>query len=192
MKTMIRAGLCGGALLAVLAGANDARAEARTHDGFYMQLGVGPGYLKSSASGLTIKGADLGYDFLLGGSPIPGLAIGGGFVADYAFSPKPSGLDFALLFAVGGFVNYHLDPSGGLHFQAFVGWGGLETKAKGGNVGGSDPTGVYIGPGVGYDFFIGDEWSFGVLGRFGYGAFKINSVKFKTMAPALLATFTFH
>ena len=188
---------------AVLFSSTAAMADPGIHDGFYMQLQGGLGYYSSSASaggaeqsysGLTIPAA-----LLLGRSAfIPGLSIGGGLIFDTAPSPgaKFNGtdpnIDFKqFLIGLVGFADYYLQPEGGLHLQAYAGWGGLETSTAGG-VGGSDPTGLILGLGAGYDFFISDEWSFGVMGRLSYGAFSINGLGFSTIAPAVVATLTYN
>ncbi len=165
------------------------------HDGFYMQMSGGFGYLRTKVDpgGGKIKGPSIPHAFLLGGTPVPGLVIGGGYIGDYVFSPSPDPLKWVLLIGLGGFVDYYLDPAGGLHFQAFIGWGGLESKIEGFGAGATnDPTGVVLALGGGYDFFISDEWSFGVMGRLGYAALKNGPVKGKTLTPAVLATLTWH
>lgn len=164
-----RAIASGAVACALFAAAPNARAEGNLHDGFYMQLGTGLGYYSVSAeaggiesgySGLTVP-----LSLMLGGSPIPGLAIGGGFMIDYAPSPGMTingrdydpGIDVSqYIIGIGPFADYYLDPKGGLHFQAFAGWGGLETSAEG-NAGGSDPTGFLMALGAGYDVWLGSE-----------------------------------
>ncbi|HSI03149.1 MAG: hypothetical protein ACAI38_25165 [Myxococcota bacterium] len=187
----------------VLCTSTVAMADPGKHDGFYMQLQGGLGYYSSSASsggfeqsysGLTIPAA-----LLLGRTAfIPGLSIGGGLIFDTAPSPgaEINGTEVSasfkqFLIGLVGFADYYLQPEGGLHLQAYAGWGGLETSTAGG-VGGSDPTGLLLGLGAGYDFFISDEWSFGVMGRLSYGAFSIGGVGFSTIAPAVVATLTYN
>lgn len=201
-KRLANALVFGGALSAMLALSPDARAEARTHDGFYLHLNAGLGYLSTSAeyrgseasySGVTIPSA-----IYLGGTVGP-VAIGGGIFADYAFSPSEeiNGTsterdDVSLtLLGIGMFADYYVDPHGGLHFQPFVGWGGLEATVDG-NSGGSDPTGLVLALGAGYDWWVADEWSIGVMGRIAYAPLSMDDVSYTTIAPALLATFTYH
>ena len=95
------------------------------------------------------------------------------------------------LIGIGVFADIYPDPQNGLHFQPFIGWGGLEASVNG-NSGGSDPTGLVLAAGAGYDWFVSDNWSIGVMGRFGYAPLKLEETSYSTIAPALLATFTYH
>lgn len=200
--TLIKSLLFSAALCAGVGLTGEAHAEAMTHDGFYLQLNAGLGYLSTSAesggnevgySGITIPST-----LLIGGTVGP-VAIGGGFFGDYAPSPSASvnGTDVELedvtmtLIGIGVFADIYPNPREGLHFQPFVGWGGLEASV-GGNSGGSDPTGLVMALGVGYDFWVGDEWSIGPMFRMAYAPLSLNDVSWNTVAPALLATFTYH
>jgi hypothetical protein len=192
--------------LMALALALPSRAEAapETHDGFYLQLNAGIGYLSSSAevgsTTATFSGVTLPSALLLGGTVGP-VVIGGGFFGDYAFSPSyevegagpavsPDDVTTTLI-GIGIFADIYPDPKKGLHFQPFVGWGGLETSVNG-DVGGSDPTGLVLAVGGGYDWFVSDNWSIGAMGRFAYAPLSLNDVSWTTIAPSLLATFTYH
>ena len=197
--TLIKSLLFGAALCAGVGLSSEARAADMTHDGFYLQLNTGLGYLSasdefdSSLSGVTIPGS-----LLIGGTVGP-VAIGGGFFGDYAPSPSASinGEDVELedvtmtLIGIGVFADIYPNPREGLHFQPFVGWGGLERSYKG-DSGGSDPTGLVLALGVGYDFWVGDEWSIGPMFRMAYAPLSIEETSVDAIAPALLATFTYH
>jgi len=185
--------------------AGSANAEPRTHDGFYLQLDVGLGYLSASADTgipqlgeITYSGVTIPSALMIGGTVGP-VVIGGGFFADYAFSPSVEAggqsqelEDVSLtLFGIGLFADFYPDPHGGLHFQPFLGFAGLEASSNG-NSGGSDPTGPVFALGVGYDFWVADEWSIGVMGRFAYAPLKLEDTSYNTIAPAVLVTFTYH
>ena len=79
----------------------------------------------------------------------------------------------------------------GLHFQPFFGWGAQEIAFKG-DVSGSDPTGMVLALGAGYDFWVGNEWSIGPMFRLAYAPMGIDDTDVTTISPALLATFTYH
>jgi hypothetical protein len=189
---------------AALAGATDALADPRMHDGFYMNLSTGLGYLSTSASvpgqDVTFAGVTIPSVFLLGGTPVKGLVIGGGLLTDYSLSPKykVNGTEVPTTSSVsqylvgfGPFVEFYPNPAEGLHFHGMVGFGALETSVNG-NAGGSDPTGFLVALGAGYDFWVGDQWSIGVLGRFAYAPLSLNGLAYTSIAPAVLATFTYH
>jgi hypothetical protein len=203
---LTRAKWCAGltALSAALLLPAVAAAAPRTHDGFYLQLDLGLGYLSTTADAgpfgeYTYSGVTIPSAIMIGGTVGP-VVIGGGLFSDYAFSPSaevnggPSQTldDVALrLIGLGVFADIYPNPNEGLHFQPFIGWGGLEATVNG-NSGGSDPTGLIIAAGVGYDFWVSDEWSIGAMGRFAYAPLKLEETSYSTIAPALLATFTYH
>ena len=182
-------------------------AGAMTHDGFYLQLGIGLGYMSTSAEYMDIEvtysGITTPTQLLIGGSPVPGLVIGGGFITDYAFSPdveiKSGGVtasgeatDVTLyVFGIGPFISFYPNPHEGLHFDALVGFGGLQASYQD-EVSSNNPSGLLLSVAAGYEFWVGDEWSIGPEFRFGYGAFSYEDIDYPTIAPALLATFTYH
>ena len=185
----------------VCALSSNAQAAPMTHDGFQLDIQAGLGYLSStaeyagvegqSASGMTMSGA-----LLMGGTVGP-VVIGGGIIVDNAFSAKvkqngnditPDGYGLLLL-GFGAYADIFLDPKEGLHFPVFLGWGGLETTN---NVGGSDPTGLVLSLGGGYNFWVSDEWSIGPLGRLTYAPLSQGDVSFGTWQFAALADIQFH
>jgi hypothetical protein len=192
------------AVAAVVSVSGHAKAEALTHDGFYLQFNAGLGYLSASLEPIPgskekLSGVTFPSSLLLGGTVGP-VVIGGGFFADHAFSPSYSlnGNDSPFvndvtmtLIGIGMFADIYPDVHKGLHFQPFVGWGGLETSVNG-NSGGSDPTGLVLAVGGGYDFFISDNWSFGGMLRIAYAPLSLNDVTYSTFSPSLLATITYH
>ncbi|HYQ43575.1 MAG TPA: hypothetical protein VER11_16450 [Polyangiaceae bacterium] len=189
------------AATAILCSSGRAEAAPYTHDGFYLQLNAGLGYMNASAEqgGITQKlyGATLPSSLLLGGTVGP-VVIGGGFFADHAFSPGASvngqkvSADYTMtLIGIGAFADIYPDVHKGLHFQPFIGWGGLERSVNG-NSGGSDPTGIVLAIGGGYDFFVSDNWSIGGMARLAYAPLKMDDVSVGVFAPSLLATFTYH
>jgi len=189
-------------------------AGARTHDGFFMRFGLNFGYGMNtesyeSSGGVTvatpdlkIKGLATGFDFLLGGTPAPGFVIGGGIVNTYSSHPSAeqgpieTELDGTLLVVnLVAFVNYYLDPHEGLNFQALGGFGVMDFVTDSGRSGGNDPTGFVLGAGVGYEFWVGNQWSIGPFGRFIYGKYSGgDGITFTEsyIYPSVGATFTLH
>jgi hypothetical protein len=186
---------------AIVATTTEASAEPRTHDGFYLQLDAGLGYVSESFgdTDVSLSGVSFPSALLIGGSLSPGLVLGGILSTDYVPSPSAGDGNTSVLFddvslyvfGIGPFVDFYPDPLSGLHFQAMLGWGGTEHSFKG-NAGGSDPTGLMLSIGAGHDWWVGDEWSIGVMGRFAYGAFSLEDTSYSTIAPAVLATFTYN
>jgi opacity protein-like surface antigen len=186
-----------------------AASAPHTHDGFYFQGNIGPGYLTTSPAAdegadidIKYSGFGVGGGLLFGGTPAPGLVIGGGTANVVALSPKitvegeESDLgdgDLTLnLSTLGVFGTYYPDPNAGLNLHLMVAYGVLSVSDSDGDDSDNNPSGVAITAGVGYDFWVAQEWSIGVLGRFTYAALSYEDVSFPTLAPALLATFTYH
>ncbi|HTA93659.1 MAG TPA: hypothetical protein VK745_28970 [Polyangiaceae bacterium] len=192
--------------------AGTASADPHTHDGFYFRGATGFGYVSSSysvsgsaltAPSATLGGVGIGFDAWFGGSPIPGLAIGGGLTGYDVPSPsaKSGGVSQSFdghltLSVVALFGDYYFDPTKGLHLEALVGYGVLSAQASDGTTSTNDPTGLALGVGFGNDWWVSDEWSIGVLGRFIYAPLSYSAdgvtQKYSTITPALMATFTYN
>ncbi len=192
---------------ATLAGAafmaNDAKADPQTHDGFYMSGNIGVGYLSTSAEAagneVEISGVSIPAAFLLGGTVGP-VVIGGGLAwhtvpgPTYKFNGTelPGDADVTLrMISIQMFADIYPDPHGGLHIPLAFGWGGLTAESEG-QSSSNDPTGLLLSAGVGYEFWMGDEFSLGPLFRFDYGMFAFEDVDYPTIAPALVCSFTWH
>ncbi len=198
-----------GALLstAIVCAAGAAHADPRTHDGFQFRGAVGAGYLSDSESGGGLKGTISGFappfELYLGGTLAPGLAVGGTFNFTIAAGPSYSidgvgsgtaSSDVSLNFlTIGPYVDYYIDPTKGLHVLGTVGYAVENVSSKNSSSNGS--TGFGLGLGVGYDWWVGDEWSIGLLGRFTYAHMTQSAggitVTDNTITPAILASFTY-
>ena len=153
------------------------------HDGFYLRASVGVGITGATLddknkSGDRLSGfaASLDLNLLVGGSPSPGLAVGGALVAETA-SVGFERDDFpiydrsASLFIVGPFVDGYPNPSGGWHFGGTIGFAhqifgstGTDPQRNGNGVGGA----FWLG----HDFWMADDWSLGPLLKLGGAATK--------------------
>jgi len=189
-----------------------AAAAPNTHDGFYFRGAAGLGYTHSSYSvspavagvpDQSIGGLSIGFDAWFGGSPTPGLAIGGGLTGYDVPSPTIKVGDqsrsfpgHATLSIVALFGDYYFDPNAGMHLEALAGFGVLGLTDSNGNTSNNDPSGLALGVGFGNDWWVSDEWSIGVLGRFIYAPLSYSvggaTAKYSTITPALMATFTFN
>lgn len=127
------------------------------HEGFYFRFSLGPGVMSTTSK---LKGVDdsfndtgfsLGTDLLLGGSPTPGMTIGGGALTDLNFASDGSGVNLML----GPFFDAFPDNKGGWHLGALAGFDML--------AGDGDPL---LGGGgavwVGHDIWVAPEWSTGL------------------------------
>jgi hypothetical protein len=78
---MTRALLAPAVLAALALSPRAAAAEPRTHDGFYLRLGVGPGYalgtLASDAGSGDSTGVNVSTQLAIGWTVRPGLVVGG-------------------------------------------------------------------------------------------------------------------
>lgn len=193
-----------------------ADSSPRTHDGFYLRLGLGAGtsLSKGTVQGtdedVSIKGTAIATEIALGGTPTPGLAVGFGIFNATILSPtyEYQGLDLdgglAQLAEYGVFVDYYPDPHGGLHFQAAPGLavGAAQEGDCDNPCIGSDYSGTGFGVmlGAGYEGWVADEWSIGGLLRLTYAsmtlepdsAFAADFEGTRLLFPALLVTATFH
>jgi hypothetical protein len=153
------------------------------HDGFYLRIATGFG---AYSEGITQKGADQSTEvtgiasageIAVGGAIRPGLIIGGGafnsgvLASDRTVrgaTPPPEVIDSRGDFAiVGPFFDYYFEPSGGLHLQGAVGFVTLRGLSVGS--GEFDRHSAAVGGGAmvgfGYEWWVSNQWSLGVLGR---------------------------
>lgn len=172
-----------------------APAQSRTkgafeHDGFYLRLSTGfGGYNEGFQSRSTPRyGGESGGDargfasvgeLAIGHSVASGFVLGGGVYTASLLSStferdegvtvpdelEPKRRNFAL---IGPFVDWYPNARKGFHLQGAVGFATLQEGWKGRDAA-SEPEYSAIGGGlmlgVGYDWFVAEEWSLGVLAR---------------------------
>jgi hypothetical protein len=152
------------------------RKGVRTHDGFYLRMSLGGGSIAArgdrydavgTRSEYSFEGNALSADLLIGGSPMPGFAIGGAYLTSYAARERDAegdtgeGGDAGMSFGmIGPFVDIYPDPRGGFHLGGMVGPAATvtyddryEERTAAVGFGGS----LWLG----YDFWIGEQWSLG-------------------------------
>ncbi|MCC6900620.1 MAG: autotransporter domain-containing protein [Polyangiaceae bacterium] len=179
---------------------------ARTHDGFFFRIGLNGGPLMLSwdaPSDPKWSGFQSGFDLLIGGSPVDGLAIGGALIANRTTDPTyevggaESTWKGSMLFAgLALFADWYLNPHEGLHFQGLVGFAAVDFVSDSGQSGGNDPTGTMFGLGAGYDFWISNQWSIGPFGRVIYSSVSAEAggatAKYSYLYPSIGVAFTLH
>lgn len=179
-------------VIASLAFALPARAESRSHDGFYAAANIGVGYLKSSGDGdrSDARGVTTPLSLWIG-STKGAVAFGGGlttdtaWVATYEFKRGDDTGEGFSLFGLALFADIYPDPKGGFHIMPSLGWGFLFPYFS--------PRGFVLGVGAGYDFWVGAEVSMGAMARLTYAPLHESSgASYTIYTPALLYTVTYH
>ena len=170
---------------------------------------------------IKLHGPAAEIELAIGGTPVPGLVIGGSVSVTVA-SPNVSGqvenagslasatgtagaLTSSLIAA---FVDFYPDPTGGFHVQGAIGptsmkWAAGPSSASP-QVPASDLTGGGFGGslGVGYEWWVGSQWSIGGLARLKYGSASLKptqqsqeevpKLSLSTWTPAALVVVTYH
>ncbi len=148
------------------------------HDGFYLRMSLGGGFIGSTVSqnGLadtTLSGGGGAFDLMIGGTPTPGVVLGGALLGNTAPNPsyeidgKQQDVNATLNFAIlGPFIDGFPDPKGGFHVGGMLGGAGLslEDNATGGSVS-TSYAGYGAGVWIGYAAWIAPQWSMGGMLR---------------------------
>jgi hypothetical protein len=147
------------------------------HDGFYLRGAMGLGaygadFSDDSAPGLDLEahGGSLALDLMIGGSPSRGVAIGGALLSDTAFNAQyelsdAEGTTSISTGLIGGFIDGFPDPKGGFHLGGAFGFSSLIADELGPGDEALETAGLGGAFWLGYDFWVGDEWSMGPLLR---------------------------
>ena len=207
------------ALIAVLALCIPARSHAATgrHDGFYLEMTLGLGVEATYAredpdpgTGNSVHSSAVGpgatASILIGGSPLPGLVLGGGALSSFAilgawtrtlngertsFSDDDADDPFAsLLGLVGPFCDYYPNPARGFHVQALAGYATLAMRPANESL--SNPSGLGLMAGVGQDWSVAPRWSVGLLARVVGVASSVPGEHELTLLPSLNVAFTYY
>lgn len=145
--------------------------DAYRHDGFYFRLVGETGYFGAFGRGpdgkSSLEGLGSTAHFIIGGTVWQGLVIAGTIGtttmrADYR--GRPSGADdraAVSLLNLGVIADWYPEPTGGWHVGAGIGLGALTLSASGvsDSVGASFLGRIFGG----YDWWIGPQWSLGVM-----------------------------
>ena len=183
-----------------------AEAKPRTHDGFFLKLGLGGGYTSygnaDDAVDSTLSGGAIEFDLSIGGTIADNLAL-------YAFSaanavPNPTltvgsveaESDDTVLtlrsFGVG--LSYYLMPANvSLSIGAGITSAELEVRDPDSSVRitGTSDIGPYAFVGIGKEWWVGDEWGLG-LGVKGSYARIPGDIDFDAFAVVGQFTVTYH
>ena len=143
--------------------------KAYVHEGFYFRAAVGPGILYPSITNqaTNTSGGSTGFgvalDALVGGSPAPGLAFGGGAIAHVGSGGKFDGDSVGAMFHlnVGPFFDAFPNRKAGFHLGVLLGG---STMSLSSNV--SPQRQLWGGGGalwLGWDAWVAPEWSAGFM-----------------------------
>jgi hypothetical protein len=183
--------------------------HAYRHDGFYFRFSNETTYLGFHGEGpegkASIKGLGSGGVLMIGGTPLPGLVIGGTLGSSTLrgkFNGRPRDADESdatiARADVGAFVDWFPQPDGGWHVGAAIGFGlPALTKSAIEDAVGASVVGKVFG---GYDWWIGPQWSLGLGALFAATpSTKLmveggdpSGYKFYTLSAGLAASLTLH
>lgn len=199
---------------------------ARRHDGFYFRFASGFGVYNELARSedverfggrlrIKARGFATVHETAVGGTPYPGLVLGGGLyeievvTSSVTMNRDDSEIDLSkdvapesrALSIIGVFVDRYFVPSAGLHLQLALGLAsqyGLRVDGDPFEQGDYRPVGPGGVIGLGYETWLTDQWSLGVLARsaicvmFGKDAKETHWVHYGTSTPSFLMTVTYH
>jgi len=206
-------------LLGVAARAAEARAQghqapavaygaspAETHDGLYLRMGLGVGYLRSSTniagSDLKLSGTAFGLDFALGGAVTQDLIIFGEFAFLSVDSPtvtyggvsgNANGVSFDHI-GFGPGIAYYIEPAN-VYLSGSLIFGKLQTQQNGSNtVSGQTDMGLGANLLVGKEWWVSPQWGLGVALQFMLASNKdgADNATYSTLGTSLSFSATFN
>jgi len=145
------------------------------HEGFYLRASVGFGDYRASFSDgnrqnldFSEHGSSMSLDLLIGGSPSPGLSLGGGilldplFGADYERNGDKLGSHGGYSALIGPFIDGFPDATKGWHLGGMIGFAGQNFQNVNSMGGGNHrATGIGGAAWFGYDFWVAADWAVG-------------------------------
>jgi hypothetical protein len=163
-------------------------ADAHSHTGFFLRMGIGGGYLANTSAleGPTYQGSvdAAGGAFTLeidiGGAISPGIILAGSYTVHTVGNAKLTNdtrtyrpAHDPTLTLLAAMIDVYPDPKGGFHVGGAVGLASFRVReGTDAQASSSEHTGFGIAPHVGYEWWVGNYWGIGVLGRFVYAQTK--------------------
>jgi hypothetical protein len=189
--------------------------SVRRHDGFYLRVGVGGGRFEDRFEvegfrllGFTLDiaegratGPSVSFELAAGGTVGNGLVVGGAVFVEQIANPsievneEPVEQDVSVgtFVLAGPMIDWYLDPTGGLHLQAGVGGASITLRDSSGQEDRDNrPIGGGGAVGIGYDIWVADQVSLGVLARGLFASLTNDGLRHTVNAGALLVTVTYH
>jgi hypothetical protein len=153
-------------------------ASVHNHDGFFLRGGLGLSAYRSHLPGVNESTLGFGAEVLLGGTPWPGVVVGGGFIGEGLSSPDHPMVAYA------AFTQWYPDSREGFHLQALAAFAIVDDQPR------------TLGPlgalGIGYDVFVGDQTSLGVFARAGYAEGFGDGFHVSAPFASVQGSFTWH
>jgi hypothetical protein len=167
----------------------------------YLTSSVGYDPEPANAPDYTYSGVGIGGELAIGGTIADGFVLGGALSGLTLPDPKVegSGTEYdtnrdGQLSVISLFGDWYPNASSGFHVQGMVGFGVLDLDSDDDDD--DNPAGLVLGAGAGYEWWIGDQWSAGIMGRIMYAPLTYEAsnidMTFSTFAPTALVTFTYH
>lgn len=186
-------------------------ARRKRYEGFYARIALGPGYANAktddSVDTRTITGAAASLSLSLGGRVSPYVAFGAAYRRDRLFAVRsrdevldgdePDLTDtWFSIDRAGLFLELFPDPDGGWAIGGFLGYGDFNSHRPDGAEA-DDPSGWFLGLGVGHDWALSERWHAGVRVRLDYSAMTVDETgtgdrDVRLIAPALSASAAFY
>jgi small nuclear ribonucleoprotein (snRNP)-like protein len=144
--------------------------KPRTHDGFFLRMSLGPGFVSATGTGAgTLSGPSAVLDLAVGGSPVTNLAVTFNLFAGITPGPRvsvagSSGSAEGTFSAagIGGGVTYHFMPLN-LYVSLALGVGYLSYKV--GPVEARTEAGFAGQIAIGKEWWVSDNWGLGVAAQ---------------------------
>ena len=166
-----------GLALGLWTGTALANGAARTHDGFFLRMTIGPGYARTAAAflgtELTFEGDTVAASLAIGGVVASNLTLHGTLFGWFSQNPDlvigPIAGDYAgdvTLSGTGAGVTYYLMPSN-VYVSATLGGGQVEFAQSGGGTTSTD-WGFAFDFIVGKEWWVSDNWALGLSGDVGF------------------------
>lgn len=183
--------------------------DARVHRGLSVRAAFGAGFARdglawdgpfaSAFPSGEASGASISGDLAIAGSLKPGLFLGGTFFFEQVTSPKvtidgqtaSADVSVGTLLFIGPCIDWYFDPHKGMHLVGAVGGSRITTKDKSGQLADASPVGGGLMAGFGWDWWIADKWSAGLLGRVVITSMSDGDLRHTWTSFSLMGTLTY-
>lgn len=146
-----------------------------------------------------MRGVAIPLEIMLGGAIVPGLVLGAGIWATPLTHPKmeyqgETGdiTGYRVQFSrLGPFVDYYPNPSDGFHILGELAYSAFSITEDKTDVLVANVKGIAVTGGAGYEWWIGAQWSMGIMGKFSYAHLSGDGETHTLIAPVLVGTATY-